>query len=179
MPRLFVAVDLPPDVKAGLAALGQGLPGVRWLAPDHLHLTLRFIGEVEDTVAAAIREGLHGVGGAPFDCRLHGVGAFPPRGRPRVLWAAVQAEAGLPRVQAALEEALRRLGLAPEDRKFVPHITLARLKDIPPAQIRQYLAVHERFQSRSFPVQAFHLYSSCLTRQGAIHTLEQSYPFEK
>ena len=177
MPRLFIAVDLPSDIQTTLPSLCQGLPGVRWLAPGHLHLTIRFIGEVDGGMSTAIRDGLTGGGLAAFACQLKGVGCFPSRGRPRVLWAGVQAEAGLFCLQAQVESALRRLGLPPEGKKFRPHITLTRLKAAPPpAAITEYLATHNQFQSAAFPVTRFHLYSSLLTAEGAIHRREHSYP---
>ncbi len=176
MPRLFVAVDLPDDIKTALTALGHGLPGVRWLTPEHLHLTIRFIGEIDARLFAVIREGLTGQGLPSFVCRLQGVGCFPPRGKPKVIWAGVYAEAGLIRLQDTVENDLRRLGVAPEERKFMPHITLARPKDTPHSATTNYLAVHNSFQTRPFTIQAFHLYSSLLTAKGAIHTIERSYP---
>jgi len=176
MSRFFVAVDLPDPVKMAVAGLCQGIPHVRWLTPDHLHLTIRFIGEVDDALAAAVREGLAAEGLAPFTCRLRGVGRFPPKGRPRVIWTGVEAEPGLLRLAEKVERDLRLLGLAPEERPFVPHITLARLKEIPPAPVVSFLACHEQFQSEPFTVRAFHLYSSLLTPKGAIHTRVESYP---
>jgi len=176
MPRLFVAIDLPDDIKQTLAALGHGLPGVRWLKPEHLHLTLRFIGEADAELFTAIREGLTGQDFAHFSCRLQGVGSFPPRGKPKVIWTGVDAEAALSRLQHEIEAGLRRLGVTPEERKFVPHITLARPKDTTHHALGQYLSAHHAFQTNPFTVQAFHLYSSLLTPQGAIHTRERSYP---
>ena len=176
MPRLFVAVDLPDDIKIALAALGHGLPRVRWLTPEHLHLTIRFIGEVDVELFAAIREELTGQSLPSIVCRLQGVGCFPPRGKPKVIWTGVQAEAGLIRLQTTVEQDLRRLGVVPEKRKFMPHITLARPKDTQHSAVAQYLAIHNSFQTRPFTIQAFHLYSSLLTAKGAIHTLEHSYP---
>lgn len=177
MPRLFIAVDLPEDTKTALASLCHGLPGVRWLAPGHLHLTIRFIGEVPGEMFATIREGLSGGGLTAFACQLQGVGCFPPRGRPRVLWAGVQAEAGLFSLQSHVESTLRRLGLPPEEKRFVPHITLSRLKPPTPPQasIATYLATHKLFQTNAFTINRFHLYSSLLTARGAIHNREHSY----
>lgn len=175
MPRLFVAIALPDEVKAALAALRCGIAGARWVAPEHLHLTVRFIGEVDEAMFVSIREGLAAEGLVSFDCRLQGVGRFPPRGRPKVLWAGVQAAEGFFRLQLKVEGILRRLGVMPEERKLVPHITLARLKDAQSAPVACYLSTHGAFQSRPFVINAFHLYSSLLTAKGAIHTLEQSY----
>jgi len=175
MPRLFVAVDLPDGIKAAVAALCHGLPGVRWLKPDHLHLTIRFIGEIDEMVFAAIRHGLTGEGLEAFACHLEGVGCFPPKGRPKVLWTGVHAEAGLIKLQAKVESDLQRIGLPPEEKKFVPHITLARPKDLKQAELANYMNTHNQFQTSPFSVQNFHLYSSVLTAKGAIHTLEHSY----
>jgi len=170
VPRLFVAVDLPDPVKKAVAALCHGIPGVRWLSPDHLHLTIRFIGEVAADRAAAIRETLSGAVAAPFVCRLQGVGRFPAKGRPRVIWVGVHAETGLMELAEMVEQRLRAIGILPEERPFSPHITLARLKEISPALVTSYLAGHEQFHSEPFTVHAYHLYSSLLTPKGAIHT---------
>lgn len=177
MPRLFIAIDLPDDIKRDVTGLCQGLPGVRWLDPNHLHLTIKFIGEADTEACTAIRYTLTGEGLAGFACQLKGVGCFPAKGRPKVIWAGVQAEAGLARLQAKVESDLHRLGIPPEQRQFSPHITLARLKalQLQQAEVVKYLATHNLFQSRSFPVKDFRLYSSLLTAKGAIHTLEQAY----
>ena len=179
MPRLFVAVDLPPEAKRAAASLCQGLPGVRWLPADQLHLTLRFIGEVNEPLFAAIRDGLLVSGLSPMVCRLQGVGRFPPSGRPRVLWVGVHSEGdGLLQLATLVEERLRLFGLAPEGRQFRPHVTLARLKDISAALVTPYLQVNERFLGEPFTVQEFHLYQSLLTAPGAIHNLACSYPLD-
>jgi 2'-5' RNA ligase len=153
-----------------VTALCRGIPGVRWLPPDHLHLTIRFIGEVDADRVAAIRETLSGAVVAPFVCRLQGVGRFPAKGRPRVIWVGVQAETGLMALAEMVEQRLRAIGILPEERPFFPHITLARLKEISPASVTGYLAGHDQFHSEPFTVHAYHLYSSLLTPKGAIHT---------
>lgn len=170
MPRLFVAVDLPDPVKREVAVLCRGLPGVRWLSPDHMHLTLRFIGEVDPERMATIRQGLTGQAALPFTCRIQGVGRFPARGKARVIWAGVQAEAGLSQLAEMVEHRLREIGISPEERPFFPHITLARVKDISQSLVSRYMAAHEQFQSASFTVRGYHLYSSLLTPKGAVHT---------
>jgi 2'-5' RNA ligase len=166
-----VAVDLPDPVQRAVATLCHGLPGVRWLPPEQLHLTIRFIGEVDDARLAAIRQGLTGTLPAPFACRLQGVGRFPARGSPRVIWVGVQAEAGLMCLAETVEARLQALGISPEERPFSPHITLTRLKDLHRATVNAYLADHAQFHSEWFTVRAYHLYASLLTPKGAIHTL--------
>lgn len=175
MPRLFVAVDLLEDIKAALSDLCKGHSGIRWLSPDHLHLTIRFIGEVDEIGFAAIRDGLTGEGLAAFTCFLKGVGYFPPKGRPKVIWAAVHATEGLLKLHTKVESGLRSLGVSAKENKFVPHVTLARLNNIKQSEAASHLGSKDLFQTRTFSIKNFNLYSSVLTAKGAIHTLEHSY----
>lgn len=120
MYRLFVAVDVPPAVKRELVRLCSGLPGARWVAGEQIHLTLRFIGEVDGGVFRDIQEGLAAITGAPFALHLAGLGFFPPRGQPRVLWAGVEPVDPVAALRNKVETALVGLGLPPEGRKFSP-----------------------------------------------------------
>ncbi len=175
MIRLFVAIDLPDEVRDAIADIGRDLPGARRVPRDQLHLTLRFIGEVRDDTFAAIRTALERVTGAPFLLALRGVGHFPPGRHPRVLWVGLEESAPLLKLQQEVELALIGANIPPEERKFSPHLTLARLKDTPPGPV---LALEERFKAFGagpFTVTEFHLYSSALTRSGAIHTRENTY----
>ena len=131
MPRLFVAVDLPEAVCRRLAAFCGGVPGARWLPVEQFHLTLRFIGEVDNGAFDDIAEALDDVHIEPFSLALSGVGHFPPRGTPRVLWVGVDDGAAAVRLHDKIETRLQRLGLEPDARRFHPHITLARLKGAP------------------------------------------------
>ncbi len=178
MVRLFVAIDLPAAVKHRLGGLCAGLPGARWVAPEQLHLTLRFIGEVDNEVFADVAEVLATANVAPFPLRLSGVGHFPPRGAPKVLWAGVEDGDSAARLNRTIEARLRGLGLPPDRRKFSPHVTLARLKATPIGRVRDYLAVNGPFATEDFPVSEFHLYSSKLGAKGAIHRIEASYDLE-
>jgi len=174
--RLFVAVDLPDEVKQSVAALCHGLPGVRWLPPDQLHLTLRFIGEANDTVEAAIRHGLAEITFPPITLSMRGVGCFPSPRRPRVLWVGLSTGEPLRLLQHAVEQAVATAGIPAEERPFSPHITLARLREHREADIAPFLTRNSSFHSGPFTVDAFHLYSSTLTAKGAIHRREASYP---
>jgi 2'-5' RNA ligase len=176
--RLFVAIDLPEAVKDQLATMCCGLPGARWVAPDQLHLTLRFIGEADGGVFTDICEGLSAVQGKSFFMQLDGVGFFPPRGRPRVVWAGVKKSNSLQQLRHRIDSRLAVLGLESEGRKFFPHITLARLKNTPSVKVGRFLENHGLFLSSSFDVRSFHLYSSVLGRKGAIHRREASFFFE-
>jgi 2'-5' RNA ligase len=175
MYRLFVAIDLPPAVKERLAALRGGLPGARWVDGEQLHLTVRFIGEVDGGVLREIRAGLEEVDGLPFPLTLQGVGHFPPRGQPRVVWVGIEKSAPLTQLHGRVESALAAVGIERDARKFSPHITLARLNATPASRVGRYLEEFGLFRTEPFTVQEFVLYSSTLTRHGAIHTPEAAY----
>jgi 2'-5' RNA ligase len=178
MYRLFVAIDLPESIREELGAMCFGIPGAKWVEPEQLHLTLRFIGEVDGGVFADIREALEGVRAEPFAMRLKDFGHFPPRRQPRVLWVGVEAGDGLARLRGRVEHVLVRAGLEPEHQKFSPHITLARLKETPLTRLANFFAGNALYASIPFEVTEFHLYSSRLSPKGAVHTLEETYPLK-
>jgi len=178
MPRLFVAVDLPAETRARLAVLAGGVPGARWVPPEQLHITLRFIGEVDNGVFADVIDALADVHMPPFPVAVAGLGHFPPRGAPKVLWAGVADGAPLIRLHDKIERRLQALGLAPDGRKFTPHLTLARLKGAPLGRVRDFLAHNGGLAGAPFEVREFHLYSSRLGHEGAAHRIEASYPLE-
>jgi 2'-5' RNA ligase len=177
MPRLFVAIDLPDSIKDQLEGLCAGVSGAKWVGREQMHLTLRFIGEVDEARYSTIKDALAAVHGQPFRLHLGGVGQFPPKGSPRVLWVGVPMPPELVRLQRGVEHALVQLDIAPEDRPFAPHITLARLKTPPPPEsTRQFLAQHAPFRTPLVEVAAFSLYSSVLAREGARYHREALYP---
>lgn len=173
--RLFVAIDLPDAVNERLVSLCCGLPGARWVDPAQIHLTLRFVGEVDGNIFLDIRDGLAGVNMEPFAMQLSGVGFFPPRKKPRVVWAGIEANEQLMQLHRKVNTALTGVGIEAEARKFAPHITLARLRDTPPSKVGRFLEHHGMFCSETFVVDRFLLYSSILSPKGARHTLEQEY----
>jgi len=175
MPRLFVAVDLPAPVKERLTRLCTGLPGARWTPPEQMHLTLRFIGEVNSEQAGVVREALHEVRCEPFSLQLEGTGFFPPRGGPRVVWAGIRPSEPLVMLRNRVETVLTATGLKPEGLKFAPHVTLARLRNTPAKRVASYLAHNGLFLSEKFPVNEFQLYSSTLNHRGAKHFIESGY----
>lgn len=177
MYRLFVAIDFPEDIIQQLTRLCYGMPGARWVDEDQLHLTLRFIGEVDGGQFREIRDELATVKVAPFRMSLKGIGHFPPRKKPRVLWAGVEKNETLLLLKNKVDAALSRVDLPGDDRKFAPHVTLARFKE-PPSfnRLTTYIAGNNLFSTMPFAISAFHLYSSQLTPKGAIHTIEASYP---
>jgi 2'-5' RNA ligase len=179
MIRLFVALGLPAVVCERLALVRAPLPGARWVAPENMHVTLRFIGEVEPPVAAEIDTLLSRIAAPDFDIRLAGLGTFGSRGRVRALWAGVEQTEPLAHLQAKIEAASARAGLAPEGRKFHPHVTLARCKNGREGPAAEFVATYGGFDLPAIPIDAFTLYSSHLGSSGAIYTAEAVYPLER
>lgn len=179
MIRLFVAIDFPEEVRKMLSAMCYGIPGAKWVPEEQFHLTLRFIGEVDGGLFRDIADTLADVRSAPMSIRLRGLGYFPPRKQPRVLWVGIEPAAEVSLLRDRVESKLVRLGLEPEGRKFSPHVTLARLNDTPLPKLTRYLSGNALFASEIFPVTEFSLYSSVLTPKGAIHQIEASYPLER
>jgi 2'-5' RNA ligase len=176
MYRLFIAIDLPDLVKDAIANICFGVPGAKWVPKDQSHLTVRFIGEVEDYYYSHIVEGLKSVTASRLDLSLKGVGYFPPRNKPRVLWVGMEKNEGMIDLRDAIEKELKEIGLAPEERKFSPHITLARLGlQTPLGKVTEFLSANSLFKIDSIPVDEFNLYSSILTPSGAVHRLETTY----
>lgn len=178
MYRLFVSIELPDDVKQALARLSGDVPGARWLGPDEMHLTVRFIGEVDGLVYEDVLAALDEVRVAPFDLALHGVGHFPPRGEPKILWAGLERSDALRVLHDRVESALVRAGVEGEHRKFSPHVTLARLKGTPSRAVGSFLAMNGLFRAEPFTVREFHLYSSSLGAKRAVHRCEASYALD-
>ena len=176
--RLFVALDLPEAAKEELTALQGGLPDARWTPPEQLHLTLCFIGETDGTLFLDIRDALAEIAAPAFDLRLKGLGFFPPRQTPRVLWAGVVDNPQLIRLQKQVATCLRHAGADLERRRFSPHITLARLGEGAQTRLQRYLGAHALFSGSPFAVDHFTLYSSILGRNGATHIPEAEYPLE-
>jgi 2'-5' RNA ligase len=176
MPRLFVALDLPLEIKHSLEPLADGLGDVRWTSPDQQHLTLRYIGEVDNGRANDVAEALAVVPGAPFELELKGIGHFPPRGEPKVIWAGVAKSRELKDLKRRIDKALKQAGVETDPQKYTPHVTLARLRRPPPqAELASYLMRQSLYQSPPFAVGDFHLYSSWLEPEGPDYQREASY----
>lgn len=178
MIRLFIAIDIPENIRREVQGMGRSIPKARAVPEDQLHLTLKFIGEVENSRLLDIDDALNGINQQPFSLRLHGVGTFPPRGAPRVLWVGVTPAENTFVLRNSIERALSDIGIPRGKKKHTPHITLARLRNSPVRQLHQFLAGNAFFQSPDFTVESFILYSSRLTDKGAIHTVQATYPLQ-
>lgn len=180
MHRLFVGFHLPLAIRARLLALSGGVPGARWQSDDQLHITLRFIGEVERPLAEDIALALSGVRFAPIEVSLAGVGQFDSRGRPNAVWAGVRPHAPLADLHKKIDQTLVRCGLAPERRAYLPHITLARLNTAtPPGATADFLATHAALASAPFTLDHFLLIESHLGREAASYEPVERYPAER
>ena len=175
MPRLFTAVEIPPTVAQSLAMLRGGLPGARWIDPEHYHLTLRFIGDIDDALASDIAAMLDGVSRMSFELRLDGLSSFGGR-KPRAVVANIGSAQALYELQAEHERLMQRVGLDPEGRKYTPHVTLARLRDSSSRDVADYLAVRHPFRSVPFRVTRFVLHSSRASVGGGPYVVEAAYP---
>ncbi|WP_291299389.1 RNA 2',3'-cyclic phosphodiesterase [Elioraea sp.] len=179
MVRLFVALDLPSQVRERLRLLtGAKLPGARWVPPENMHLTLRFVGEVDHGRADDIDAALAGIAARGFELTLEGVGAFESGRRLQALslWAGVVRNPALEHLRAKVESAVVRAGCEPERRKFSPHVTLARLDQPDPAKFGAWLHANALFRLGPVAVEHFTLFSSRLGRDGAHYTAEADYP---
>ncbi len=175
MLRLFVGIGFPPALKLRLSLLCSGIPKARWVDPGNLHLTLRFIGELPEDVAADVDEALARVRARRFPLQLAGTGVFGGD-RPRNLWVGVERNPELTALRDKIEHALTRAGLPPEPRKFAPHVTLARLHNPPVDQIAEFLGAHAGFRAEPLPVEAFSLIASYPTKAGSVYEDQADYP---
>lgn len=175
MIRLFAALDLPDFIQDALAELQSGVPGAKWVRPEALHLTLRFIGEVDGARFRDIVSALDVVHAPGFDIAFSEMGLFGDRHRARTLWAGVKPNPALIYLQTRIEQAIQRAGLPPEGRKFQPHVTLARLAESPAERLARYIEEVGRLNLPSFSISSFTLFSSFLSHSGAIYTPEEVY----
>jgi 2'-5' RNA ligase len=173
--RLFVALDLPHATRQRLCDLAVGLPAARWVPPENLHLTLRFIGETPRYVAEELDLALAALRGRGFDLTLCGVGTTEKSGRTGALWAGVERNPALAHLQAKIETALQRAGLAPERRRFMPHVTIARLNAGAEPRLPAWVQAHSLFRAEPVPIGHFTLFSSQLGKEQAVYTKEVEY----
>jgi 2'-5' RNA ligase len=174
MIRLFAALELPEKIRMQLSLLQGGIPGARWSPIENMHLTLRFIGEVDEAVARDIDDMLADIRAPAFSLSLKGVGEFG-RKEGRALWAGVSNGEALLHLAAKIESALQRMGLPAETRKYSPHVTLARLRDVPMGEIQAFLSTHAMFKTPEFEITQFALYSSQMSPKGSRYLVESVY----
>jgi 2'-5' RNA ligase len=181
--RLFVALDLSEEVRAALAQfcdkLRSEFPSARWVRTEGIHVTLKFIGEVNEDRVAVIESALASVrSSAPVEMKFRGVGFFPDTRRPRVFWAGIEGSPNLAEIAAQIETGLAPLGIARESREFKPHLTLARIQDA-----RGIEKLHDAVRRQgstdigSVRTNEMHLYQSHLGRGGSKYILLKTFAF--
>ena len=171
MLRLFVGIDLPPEIKLSLSLIATGVPGAKWVDAGNYHLTLRFIGEIDEGRAEDVDAALGQIRAPRFDLALAHVGHFGLR----QLWVGVERNEALQHLHGKIESALTRLRFMPEERRYTPHVTLARLKGTSEARLQAYLAQHALYRAPPFRVEHFSLIASYLTKSGAIYEDQADY----
>lgn len=175
MIRLFTALEIPPHVADRLELLQSGLKGARWIDREAFHITLRFIGEVPENMAGDIDRALSSLRTEPFSVTLDGIGEFGGK-KPHAVWARVAENPQLMQLQARQENALRRIGLTPERRKYTPHVTLARMRrGAEPSEVMRYIERNNLFRAGPFEVRQFVLMSSRLSQGGGPYIVEREY----
>jgi 2'-5' RNA ligase len=177
MPRLFIGLEVPFEVGQNLAFLRGGLPGARWVDPENYHITLRFLGDIDDRTAGEVELLLGTVRRHDVQIVLDGLDAFGGD-RPRSLFARVKPSPELTELQAETERLARRAGLPAESRKFTPHITLARMRDVSARSVANWLSLRGGVFGHSFSAERFVLFSSRASIGGGPYVVEADYPLQ-
>ncbi|MGH6835766.1 MAG: RNA 2',3'-cyclic phosphodiesterase [Methylocella sp.] len=175
MPRLFTGLEIPSDLAMDLSMLRGGIFGARWIEAENYHLTLRFIGDIDDSTAREIHAALEQIRRPPFTVTIEELSSFGGA-KPRALVARAKPATPLVEFQAQQERLMRRIGVAPELRKFAPHVTLARLRAATSAAVAEYLSARGYFFSRRFEAKRFVLFSSRALSGGGPYVVEAAYP---
>ena len=176
MIRLFVGLELPEEMRLRLSGLCRGVPGARWVNAESFHLTVRFIGEVDEGRFDDIDMALSRIQATAFELTLDGVATFGKEQAPHTLWVGVQRNEALASLHGKVDRALVSIGFEPESRKYSPHVTLARLQEASFPRLGAFVAEHALFRAGPAPIDRFVLFSSFLSRSGAIYEPEARYP---
>lgn len=177
MIRLFTALEIPDEVAPCLQPVQRGLHSARWVARDNLHITLRFIGAVDERMAEEVDVALAHLKAKPFTLQVTHLGAFGDSNRARSVWAGLAPSESLINLNAKIERLFQQLGLPADKRKFTPHITLGRVSNLSNSDVAQWIEEKGRLDCPPFEVTRAVLYSSQTRSTGAIYTPERYYIF--
>ncbi|MCO6184742.1 RNA 2',3'-cyclic phosphodiesterase [Rhizobium sp. L1K21] len=175
MPRLFTALEIPRNAAMSLSLLRGGLPGARWIDVENYHITLRFIGDVDNRTADEIVDRLDRIDRSQFELSLTGTGSFGSK-KPHSVWAGVTQPPELYELQGEIERICQRIGLPADQRKFMPHVTLARLRSSRLDDVVHYLSGRGNFHTQPFTVGRFVLLSSRDSVGGGPYRTEEIFP---
>jgi 2'-5' RNA ligase len=175
--RLFVGIEIPGELRERIALVQAGAEGAKWVPKENLHITLRFIGEVDEGLGHDIAHELDRIRAAGFDLVLSGAGHFESNRRVRQLWIGVERNEALNELRNRVDTVVTR-AVGPDNQRFRPHITVARLNGAKPEAVRNWLAANTLFKSVPFAVEQFVLFSSFLSKSNAIYRAEAEFPLE-
>jgi 2'-5' RNA ligase len=175
MPRLFTAIEVPREIGMMLSAYRGGVHGARWVDPDNYHLTLRFIGDIDERTAYEAADMLDLIERPSFNITLNALEQFGGK-KPRAIFAAAAPSTALVELQAEQERMMRRIGLAPESRKFTPHVTLARMTKPETGRLQSFIEGNNLFKAGPFTVDQFTLFESLPGNGGPVYTALEDYP---
>lgn len=175
MARLFVAVDLPPGHSAAFQKLQDPDLQARWTPPDQYHVTLRFLGDVDEQRTEQLTSRLADIDLPSFQLGGEGLDVFPSKQRPHVLVAHVNEEPGLMALQEFVDDLAVEMGFAEDPKPFNPHVTLGRVKKAAPREVRAFLKKHADFSIDPFVATEYRLYESTLSPDGSAHTVLREY----
>lgn len=173
---MFAALSLPDGIIARINMMCSGIPGARWVEPGNLHITLRFIGEVDEPTAEEINYNLTHIEAPAFDLELQGLNTFGQGHKAHSLWIGVSMTPELARLQHKVNAAVIRAGQPPEERKFTPHVTLARLTRPDVGRLQSFIEGNNLFKAGPFTVDRFTLFESRTGKGGSIYTALEDYP---
>lgn len=177
MIRLFTALEIPDEVAACLTPTQRGLHGARWVARENLHITLRFIGAVDERVAEEVDAALAHLKAKPFTLQVTHLGAFGDSNRARSVWAGLAPSDPLINLNAKVERLFQQLGLPADKRKFTPHITLGRVAGVSNGEVAKWIEEKGKLECPSFEATKLTLFSSQTRETGAVYAPERHYIF--
>lgn len=178
MPRLFTALEIPRNAAMSLSLLRGGLPGARWIDVENYHITLRFIGDIDNRTADEVVDRLDRIDRPEFQVNLTGMGSFGSK-KPHSIWAGVSASPEMSALQGEIERICQRIGLPPDPRKFMPHVTMARLRSSRLDDTVHYLSGRGNFRTSPFTVGRFVLMSSKESVGGGPYIVEEAFPLHE
>jgi len=177
MIRLFVAIDIPDEIALQLVSLQSGLQDCRWSPRDNLHLTLRFLGSLDEPLAEEVDFALAHLKCKPFKVRINELGCFGDAQRARTVWAGAEKSQALTNLHSKVENKVQQLGLEPDKRKYAPHVTLGRLSQGTPKDAAHWITEKGQFHPLEFEVTRMVLFSTHTTSNGSIYQPERYYVF--
>ncbi len=175
MPRIFFGLELPSEIKERLLNVRVSVPGAKWQTAEQLHITLLFLGGVEESRLEAVVDSARAIRPTPFELEVSGLGCFGQSRRPRNLWAGVKPEAPVAAIHEALGLRMEKLGFEAERRSFLPHITLARFKR-QPGSVERLLAEQGAYVFGQFAVTEFALFDSKPGPAGSEYSVIERFP---